>query len=377
MPEPMWLDTNVISRIANGDVMLEVELLKVRNNGFQFWLPPGVEMELFDKSFKGKPVPLEQIFRKRMAMARLGTQVDRTIDEAKKVDLEWTKFDLSKKLWLGDGDFMAAVASSEQPGVNGEPKIFTCDERVVKNADRFGLDAWTRSTPAFDEPRPTHITEPSEEPGLEIYNVTTSGAFVGSLVAGLNGLQVQSVTKARMMDAGDEAFEAWNLYKKSFKQELRQHPGRGCAISFWFWYVVATSITLADDWTFVDLSHDFYTKPGPVPSSGLMAPNVNPNGRFVHMDVWLPPVPQAAPKPSAPARGLDAGPGRNYSPQMDSVEADVYSALDANPPKSVQRISWETGFPEGDVTIVLQRLQGKNMATFTCRGESLGWVRLQ
>jgi hypothetical protein len=188
-----------------------------------------------------------------------------------------------------------------------------------------------------------------------------------------------------MMDAGGDAFDDWDLQKKLIKQQLRQHPGRGCAISFWLWYVQSFDINFADSWTYLDLSYDFYTKPGPVRSHGLLAPNANPRGRFIHLDVWLPPLVPAAPKRSpspapspAPAVGPAVGPGRSYSPQMNSVvEVDVYSSLDMDELKSVATIAWQTGIPEGDVTLALQKLQGKNMVGFRRGIESFGWVRLQ
>lgn len=381
MAEPMWLDTNVVSRVANGDVMLELELLSLRNQGFEFWYTPGVERELFLESpFRGKAVPRNQIFRKQMAAQRLGAQVDRTIDRARQLELVELGFDLPRYM-EGDAFIMAEVAASDKAANISEPKVFTCDIDVYKNADRWGLDAWTRSTP-FSEPGPgpTHITQPTEEPGLEVFNAPTSGEFMGSLITGFNAIQVQALTKASMMDAGGEAFDDWDVQKNLIKKQLRQHPGRGCAISFWFWHVQAFDINFADTWTYLDLSHDFYTKPGPVPSHGLLAPNANSRGKFVHFDVWLPPLVPAAPKPSpkpTPSPAPAVGPGQNYSPQMDSVEVDVYAVLDTDELKSVATISWQTGLPEGDVTVALQKLQSKNMVVFKRGMETLGWVRMQ
>jgi hypothetical protein len=379
MAEPMWLDTNVISRVANGDAMLEVELLNLRNNGFEFWYTPGVERELFvESAFRGKPVPLSQLYRKRLAVSRLGAQVDRTIDRAKQLELVDLGFDLPRYM-EGDSFIMSEVAASSKAADVDQPKIFTCDIDVYKNAERWGLDAWTRSTP-FNDPGPTHITQPTEEPGLEVFKAASPGAFMGALVEGANAVQVQALTKQSMADAGGDAFDDWNQQKHFIKKEMRKRPGRGCAISFWFWYVQAFDINFPDSWNYIDMSYDFRTRPGPVPSHGLMAPFSNPRGRFIHFDVWLPPLVPAAPAPSpspAPPPAAGVGPGRNYSPQMDSVEVDVYASLDPSEPKSVATITWQTGIPEGDVTMALQKLEGKNMAGFTRRGEALGWVRLQ
>jgi hypothetical protein len=207
-----------------------------------------------------------------------------------------------------------------------------------------------------------------------MFNAPSSAAFMEALIAGWNAVQVEALSKASMMDAGEEAWQEWKSMRRNLREQLKQYPGRGCAISFWFWYVRGFDVNFADEWTYTQMSYAFQLKPGPAGPAGF-APNANPRGRFVHIDVWLPPLPTPARPSAGPAPPPTSDSGPNYSPQMDSVEVDVYLDLDASHAKSSTGISWDTGIPEYDVGMALARLQAKQMVRLLQQGETLGYVR--
>jgi hypothetical protein len=379
-PEPFWLDTNTISRVANGDVMLEIELMSLRNSGFQFMYVPSVNRELFlGNPYRGKPAPPELFMRKQMAIARLRAQLDDTVDRARALELLERGFNLPRHM-ESDVEILSQVAASAEIRGIDEPKIFSCDIDVFKHAERWGIEPWTRSTPIPEsariyawQPEAPKINQPYATP---IFNASNATEFMSGIAA-LNAMQVQALSRISMQDAGAEAWEEWRDDRQRLRESLRKYPGRGYSVTFWFDHVVASDINFADEWTYLTMATEISSKPITVPLRIVVGPRSG-HARFENIDVWIPPMyPPVSPKPKPIAQGGATGPGINYSPQMDAVEVEVYSDLDPNTPKSMWQIAHDTGLPDGDVGIALNKLRMKNMAAYWNKGEASGWIRTQ
>ena len=50
MPDPIWLDTNIVARVANGDAPLEAQLIRLRTAGHQLLITRAANNELFESS---------------------------------------------------------------------------------------------------------------------------------------------------------------------------------------------------------------------------------------------------------------------------------------------------------------------------------------
>jgi hypothetical protein len=57
MPDPIWLDTNVLADIANGDTALEAELIALRRAGHQLLIAPAARNELL----YGNPLTMDRL----------------------------------------------------------------------------------------------------------------------------------------------------------------------------------------------------------------------------------------------------------------------------------------------------------------------------
>lgn len=378
-PEPFWLDTNTISRVANGDVMLELELLSLKNAGFQFKYVPMVDQELFKGNlFRGKPASPDLFLRKRMAISRLGAELDESGDRLRALEFAERGFDLPRYMESDASILSQVAASAEDRGITS-PKIFTCDIDVFKNAERWGVDAWTRSTPFTESPRLV-ITQPepsrfNNSTAMGLMTASSAAQFADAL-AGASALQVAALQRISMEDAGSEAWEDWRASRKMLRDSLRKSPGLGYAVTFWFEYVPAFDINFPDEWTYLVMATELSTRPRTVRGAWALPGPRNPRAQYKNIDVWIPPLyPPVSPKPVA--RGGATGPGINYSPMMDPVETEVYLSLDGRTAKSMWQIANETGLPDADVGRALTMLQMKNMAAFWNRGEASGWIRTQ
>jgi len=86
MPDPIWLDTNVVDRVIKGDIAMERELRTLRSRGHALLMVPAANNELLNgnplKMKRNKPVweqaptPANKV-RMQNGMRRLGIALDR------------------------------------------------------------------------------------------------------------------------------------------------------------------------------------------------------------------------------------------------------------------------------------------------------------
>ena len=85
MPDPIWLDTNVVDRVIKGDIAMERELRTLRSRGHALLMVPAANNELLNgnplKMKRTKPVweqaptPANKV-RMQNGMRRLGIALD-------------------------------------------------------------------------------------------------------------------------------------------------------------------------------------------------------------------------------------------------------------------------------------------------------------
>jgi hypothetical protein len=317
MADPVWVDTNTLGRIAEGDYVLEGELLQKRAAGSELLMVPKVKEEFlkgvnpFKPSKEGRNTGLspEQMTAKQLVVQRLqikedfmGSRVDRLggtmqpgpngapepqpglIDRGFTVKPPTATQPGRLQSFLGESDSIVLTqiaASAKARGIQ-KPVVFTLDGGMFKEANRWGVSAVTRST----TPPPRGSASMGTAPG-EPMGPMGGGPPVGALIEGAHIIIKNGLTKISQQQAYDDAMAEYKREEPEIHKLLMGNPGLGVRIDFFFQFQPGVNTDFHDETFFEGLT--YRPTGGPNEAGGVVQFELRPRGMIQHFHIWLPP----------------------------------------------------------------------------------------
>jgi hypothetical protein len=319
MPEPIWVDANVVSHIVNGDSALESQLKTYSTSGHKLLIVPQARHELLygnPLTMKpGKPAADQQPSpetRVKMEQTMSRLQIE--------VDMEGGKLPPSQRVGLAMQDQVkrpknAAVSRSltqisesdslvlSQVKAGGivrgikDPTIMTCEQgtkAVVSQATNYGVKV-IQLKAAPPSSAPSGGGGGSAAPALGGAGSKLPGA------KGLSGAQIQAIhtvirnglSTVSMEKAGSQAWTDFERVQNQLLNELHSHPGMGARVIFFFRHNPPVNNDFNSTWAYDGLNWELAVSDGPLKTPWPHVERMSEREERRPIQIWLPPDPTA------------------------------------------------------------------------------------